>query len=359
MIDKSRQKIAMYSPYLETYGGGERYFLQIASTLSKYHDVFIFGDPKIREITFNILNLSLEKVNFIPATEITRRNFISRYFFTRGFNTFIFMTNGSTFFSGAARNFIIIQSPLHIPSDSLLTRMKMKSTEIICYSEFMKEIIIARLKRPAIVFPPCIDLSVYRTAGTEKKNIILTVGRFFRQLHAKKQEKLVEIFIKNYDRYFQGWRLVVAGGLRENSGKKLVQQLKEQVRGYPVEIVVNAPSRELTGLYRSARMYWHATGFGEDLENHPEMAEHFGITILEAMAAKAVPLAFNAGGVRDIIDHKKNGYLWNTEKELVKYSSELCQMEAIREKLTLQAEIDVRRFSCTNLYEKLQAIHIV
>src|SRR3972149_574156 len=37
-------KIGFFSPYLDTFGGGERYILTLASHLSKNHSVDIFWD---------------------------------------------------------------------------------------------------------------------------------------------------------------------------------------------------------------------------------------------------------------------------------------------------------------------------
>ena len=40
---------------------------------------------------------------------------------------------------------------------------------------------------------------------------------------------------------------------------------------------------------------------GEDAERHPERFEHFGISVVEAMAAGAVPLVFGAAGPGEIV----------------------------------------------------------
>ena len=37
-------KIGLYSPYLDSFGGGERYTLTLASHWSKTYDVFVFWD---------------------------------------------------------------------------------------------------------------------------------------------------------------------------------------------------------------------------------------------------------------------------------------------------------------------------
>ncbi len=58
---------------------------------------------------------------------------------------------------------------------------------------------------------------------------------------------------------------------------------------------VDAPGAELADLYARASIFWHAAGLGEDAEDDPNRMEHFGISIVEAMSAGAVPVVL---GVR-------------------------------------------------------------
>jgi glycosyltransferase involved in cell wall biosynthesis len=43
----------------------------------------------------------------------------------------------------------------------------------------------------------------------------------------------------------------------------------------------------------------------------PSVAETFGLVVLEALRCKTPVVAFDTGGIPDIIQHKKNGYLAN------------------------------------------------
>ena len=45
-------------------------------------------------------------------------------------------------------------------------------------------------------------------------------------------------------------------------------------------------------------------------------AEHFGIALVEAMAAGCVCFAYARGGHLEIIEHGVSGFLWKTEREL-------------------------------------------
>ena len=82
----------------------------------------------------------------------------------------------------------------------------------------------------------------------------------------------------------------------------------------PLSSRVNLPADELRELFARASVYWHATGFSV---KEPAAQEHFGITIIEGMAAGAVPVVFNSGGPPEIITSGENGYLFDTLEELV------------------------------------------
>ena len=43
-------------------------------------------------------------------------------------------------------------------------------------------------------------------------------------------------------------------------------------------------------------LFWHAAGLGEDPTTNPDRFEHFGISVVEAMSAGAVPMVYEHGG---------------------------------------------------------------
>jgi len=93
----------------------------------------------------------------------------------------------------------------------------------------------------------------------------------------------------------------------------------------------------------TASLFWHAAGYGR-LEDHPEDAEHFGISIVEAMSYGAVPLVYADGGPREFIDGR-NGTLWATVEELVAHSVEIMSDDELRAARARQAVSDSQRFS--------------
>lgn len=311
---KEYKKIAIVSPYLDVMGGGERYILTIASIFSKDRDVTLFWDE--RELLQKVkdkLGISLTHINF--------HNRVSGLFrlvsTLRSFDQLIYTTDGSLFLSPCSRNTLIIQSPAHIPKFTSANRFKLSRFQtILCYSQYVAEFIRRRIHRNAIVLNP--PIAVPRFSKKKKENIILSVGRFFPWLHSKRQDILVDVFKKMYESGNLGnWKLILAGSV-DKGAQSYYADIKKKASGYPISIINNASFNNLVDLYQTAKIYWHASGFGADLINYPQNAEHFGITTVEAMSYGCVPVVFKAGGQIEIINSSKYGFLWESEGELIK-----------------------------------------
>ncbi|MFP5380351.1 MAG: methyltransferase domain-containing protein, partial [Vicinamibacteria bacterium] len=85
-------------------------------------------------------------------------------------------------------------------------------------------------------------------------------------------------------------------------------RVREAAAGLPVDILTDVSFETLRDLYARASIYWHAAGFGPGgLSTTPGAAEHFGITIVEAMASGAVPVIADAGGAAEIVTEPDTG----------------------------------------------------
>ena len=172
----------------------------------------------------------------------------------------------------------------------------------------------------------------------KKENIILHVGRF-RVIDEtvggakdyKKQYVMIEAFRK-MSRKMPDWKFVLAVSVKDDDRVDFDSLIRE-AKGHPIEFLVNKTNDKLWKQYSRAKIYWHASGFGEDLERHPEFAEHFGISTVEAMGAGAVPVVFNAGGQKEIVEDNINGFLWNTLSELEEKTLLLIRENKILEKI--------------------------
>ena len=78
-----------------------------------------------------------------------------------------------------------------------------------------------------------------------------------------------------------------------------------------------------------ASLCWHATDYGSLADREAEKQEHFGITVVEAMPAEAVPVTLNSSGPRETVQHECSGFLWNNRAELQRYTELLPSDRAL------------------------------
>lgn len=342
-------KIAIYSPYLDTFGGGERYVLTIAEGLSKKHSVDLLFDKHLYSVGADNLksdlgkrfDLDLSKVNNVKAPVGKGSNALERLSFFKKYDILFYLTDGSIFYPTAGKCILHIQSPLiGQPAKSLWGKLKLRGWDLIIYnSKFTK--MNSQTNWPIkskVIYPP-VDTNKIKLL--KKKKYILSVGRFFGYLKDKKQEILIKAFKDLFKSgKLNGWSLHLVGSAGKGD-ESYMKNLKSMAKGLPINFYPNLSYIDLVKLYGESSIYWHAAGFKE---NDPIKMEHFGIATVEAMAGGCVPIVINAGGQTEIVVHKKNGYLWNTIKELVNFTEYVIRNNQIFRKLSNNAILRSRLF---------------
>jgi len=207
--------------------------------------------------------------------------------------------------------------------------------------------------RPATVLSPPVRLR----SGGAKQPVILAVGRFFPNVsgHSKKQLELVEAFRLACARGLEGWELHLVGGC-SNRERGYVETVRKAAVGLPVRFHVNARGEDLTELFASASVFWHGAGFGEDLQTHPDRFEHFGISVVEAMSAGAVPVVYEHGGPAAIVRESGCGDVFATTDELATKTVALVHDDARRERLAAAARARAADFAYDHFARRLDAI---
>ena len=321
-------KIAVFSPYLDTKGGGERYILTVASIFSEKHKVDLLLPTHLHNLNpdeykadvSKRLDIDLSKVTFVHAPIGQGSKTIDRYFFLKRYDLLFAVTDGSIFLASSKRNILHIQTPLDVhPSSSNWGRIKLKSWhEVVYNSEFTKKYSQKNWPLPSrVIYPP---VEIGHQNKVPKKNIILSVGRFFGYLKEKKHQMMIEAFAKLVETgQIKGWDLYLAGSMGEGD-QTYVDQLKSLAAGLPIMILPNIAHEDLKHLYAMSKIYWHAMGFEE---TDPTKMEHFGITTVEAMAAGVVPVVIKKGGQIEIVEENKSGLFWQTEAELIEETKKL------------------------------------
>lgn len=346
-------RIGIYDPYLDILGGGERYVMTLAEHLSKKNQVEVFWeDESVKKGLELRFSLGLGKVKFVDNIFVRRKSLLEKAIKSRSYNLIFYLSDGSIPSSLARKNILHFQTPFtHINGRTSVNRLKFaRFQHIVCNSNFTKKFIDRTYGVDSLVIYPPVDTENF--SPSKKENLILTVGRFISFFECKKQEIMIKAFRKMIDSGLRNCQLVIVGGLLMRD-KDYFLKLKKQADKYPIELLQNISFKKLKDYYSRAAIYWHATGFGESEEKNPELFEHFGISTVEAMVSGCVPVVFNGGGQREIIDHGLNGFLWQTEKELIDYTVQLIKNKRLREKMATAAikksqnfskEIFLRRF---------------
>jgi len=326
-------KVLFYSPYIpDHFGGGEKHIFDIATTVAQKHQVFIAiphnylsresDEKSIREKYEEFLNYKLNNIKFISSILKTGSVF-EKLKETKEFDYLYYATDGSFFISAAKKNNLHIQIPftnkLNILNKIKLNTWQIKNTN----SEFTKQVIEKSWNTKInYVHHPLVSLEEIMP-GNNKENIILHVGRFFKQLHSKRQDVIVTMFKNLIDQNkteLKDWKLVLVGKVED---QEYLDQIIELAKGYPIEIKIDLQRKELIELYQKAKIYWHATGYQVDEDINPEKVEHFGISTIEAMAAGCVPIVINKGGQKEILGNDLKELLWNTPEDCLDISKRM------------------------------------
>lgn len=335
-------RAAIYNPYWDTLGGGERYTISFAKTLidSGYSVDMEWKDVGILKKLEDRFGIKTQGINIID--NIKKGD---------GYDVCFWVSDGSIPLLHSRNNYLHFQVPfVGVNGDSLFNKMKLfRIKKVICNSVFTKNIIDKEYKvNSMVLYPPCDTTKIKRK---RKENIILSVGRFSQLMQSKHQDILIQVFKKLYKSGWKDWRLVLAGGI-DVGADKFLKDLKRKSENFPIEFAVNVDYKSLVEYYGRSKIFWTASGFGENEKKEPKKVEHFGITLPEAMAAGCMVFAYKAGGHKEIIVDSQNGYLWDSTASLIRK-----MVKALKEKnsvLINNAMSDSKKYSYLNFEQKVK-----
>lgn len=160
--------------------------------------------------------------------------------------------------------------------------------------------------------------NVKQETPTEKLKWILCVGRA--DPH-KAPLWLMEHFAEwQSTGEFEGWELHVVLATTEVYAT-YEKQIKDFAAEHPsIVLHINISEQELQYMYRKSAMLWAANGLYA--ENDPKVAEHFGLTPIEAWSKKCVPIVYDIGGHRETVDAK---YRWKDADDLLQISKRVVE----------------------------------
>ena len=400
------KKIGIYNPYLQTKGGGERMSLALAETLAAddTSEVFLvthsntdldmlakYFDLDLHKLKLKIIrtdNLFLKLVARLHLPSMARNFFFDtttlRALKKEKFDVFVNSCYHSNMPSPSPNGVYLCMFPQTLENNDVtigfVKRMYLDTMRVvnrvfmhprhkyptdtyklvISISEFTKSYVKKLWHRSGpILYPVCEDMK--QKNQLSKQKIILHVGRFFENAgnnHHKRQDMLIESFANLKDLHKDGWELHFVGSVAEDVGAlKYILELMKNAQGLPIHFHFNSSFGELKDLYNKATIYWHATGFGSDIDESPERQEHFGISTVEAMSTGTIPIVINTAGQKEIITNGGDGYLWDTQDELITQTRLVAGMEnAERKKISNNAEDSAKRFNATSFRRRVLEI---
>ncbi|MGA9775853.1 MAG: glycosyltransferase, partial [Candidatus Dormiibacterota bacterium] len=331
-------KVGVYSPYQMVPGGGERYLLMLAAALGGSGPCTLLFPDRYSEIRIRQVAQELG----VPIPGRLDTGVWDRQRRSADFDYFVTLGNEVTPPVGGLgqTNVYVCQFPFPAPARILKSRAPADQTyqHVFVYSDFSAAAYAAArsaiglpARRPAVVSPPCGSQDVAPRPIEREVIRIVSVGRFFRGGHEKRHDIMIKA-LRELLGSGPGTRSLelhlVGTAMQQWDSRSYLRGLESLARGLPVTFHVNAPGAVVGDLLETSHVYWHCAGFDVDEARHPERLEHFGISIVEAMARGCVPVAYDAGGPREIVSDGVNGRLYRTFQELIDVTATLVGQAA-------------------------------
>jgi glycosyltransferase involved in cell wall biosynthesis len=171
----------------------------------------------------------------------------------------------------------------------------MKNTLVLTNSEYSRKTILNAFNVDAKILYPPVDVSSFREAAldsNQREDIIIVISRIAPD---KQIENAIEVARMMRSRGI-GKGMIIAGNLHRYD-HQYYQQLKNMIADYDLQdyisLQTNISFNKLLQLMQWAKVYFH-----------PRIDEHFGISIVEAMASGLVPVVSNIGGHTEFVPSK-------------------------------------------------------
>ena len=224
----------------------------------------------------------------------------------------------------------------------------MKNSIVITNSEFSRRAIVNAfgLEDIRILSPP-IDIETFRNSaltindggGSERRDIILVISRIAPHKKIENAIKLAKILKDNSI----GSEMKIVGNLYSYfsdyySGLK--QMIKELGLTDYVTFEINASLDHLLSIIQESRVYFH-----------PMVGEHFGMSVIEAIAAGLIAVVPDEGGVTEFVSQK---YQYNTLQQAAEIIMHVLNNVHKTEQIKISKDID--KFSNSHYIAGFQTI---
>jgi glycosyltransferase involved in cell wall biosynthesis len=334
-------RIAILNEYLATFGGGEMATFSLARALAKLgYEVDVLTTERAPPTPEDVAAFfgSVHAGFSIRSVASGRDGGPTLLDVLRGYTVLVNHSAGSTFPNPCPLGIYSVMFPFQPRGPWTSTYQY-----FLCNSQFTRRHTLRRWGADLAteVLHPCVDVEGPRPAGKQPE--IVAIGRFNAHGHRKNQDLLVAAFERFMAEAPSGWTLSLVGKVNaDRPTLRSLADLADRCDGLPVRLLLDASGVEKRAALDRASVFWHATG--ADGTTDPARQEHFGIAVVEAMAAGAVPLCFDGGGPREIVEPGRSGFLYHDVRELASRTAELSRDAPLRERLAAGARRRARAF---------------
>jgi glycosyltransferase involved in cell wall biosynthesis len=328
-----KPSLALYDHTLHLIGGGEKYGCTLAQALQDDFDVTLIAHQPVSTgdlMTWYDLDLSRCRVKIMPLEFFAARNrgridpdLVSR----RTENPFLAVSRESGNYDFFVNNSMLeMVYPLanvslfvcHFPERRKGDYFYVQHyPHLICNSLYTAAWIEKKwgLSPRHHIYPP-VDMEPAPGEMPAKEQVILSVARF-ESGGSKQQLEMISAFARlrsEHPRALRDWTLVLCGGsAADNPYLDRIRASLEAQPALPVQLQVNIPLPVLRAWYGRAAIFWHFCGLGQ---SNPANVEHFGMSTVEAMQNGCLPIVFDGGGQREIVENGVSGFRFASAREL-------------------------------------------
>jgi glycosyltransferase involved in cell wall biosynthesis len=194
----------------------------------------------------------------------------------------------------------------------------MKNTLVLTNSEYTRKAISNAFHIDAKILYPPVDVDTFQkiaSKSNQRENMILVISRIAPD---KQIENAIEV-ARLIRRRGIGKGMIIAGNLHHYDNN-YYQQLKKMIADYDlsdcVSLQTNISFSKLVELMQLAKVYFH-----------PRIDEHFGISIVEAMASGLVPIVSDVGGHTEFVPPKYHFHTLGHAADLIASACEATNSE--------------------------------
>ncbi|HKG70293.1 MAG TPA: glycosyltransferase, partial [Nitrososphaeraceae archaeon] len=194
----------------------------------------------------------------------------------------------------------------------------MKNTLVLTNSEYTRKAISNAFHIDAKILYPPVDVDTFQkiaSKSNQRDDIILVISRIAPD---KQIENAIEV-ARLIRRRGHGKRMIIAGNLHDYDNH-YYQQLRKMIADLGlsdcVSLQTNISFSKLVELMQLAKVYFH-----------PRIDEHFGISIVEAMASGLVPIVSDIGGHTEFVPSKYHFHTLGHAADLLALAFEATDLE--------------------------------